>query len=96
MARQNLEAVVNNAAESVETMQMAFEKAMAACPDAVSEHHYTVSGMGIHLRIVGQKLQQEITPPFEHLKNSSPAGKPGLTIDVWDQEESGINGIPGM
>ncbi len=79
----------------MKAMQAAFEEAMAACPDAVSEHHYAVAGIGIRLRIAGRGLAEEITPPFDHLKSGAPAGKPGLTIDVWDQEETGVEGIPG-
>ncbi len=68
---------------------------MAACPDAVSEHHYAVAGTCVRLRIAGRRLAEEITPPFDHLRSGAPAGKPGLTIDVWDQEETGVEGIPG-
>ncbi len=38
----------------MKAMQAAFEEAMAACPDAVSEHHYAVAGIGIRLRITGR------------------------------------------
>ncbi len=75
-------------------MQAAFEDAMAARIEAVSEHHCTVAGIGIRLRIAGRRLAEEITPPFDHLRSGAPAGKPGLTIDVWDQEETGVEGIP--
>ncbi len=68
---------------------------MAARTEAVSEHHYTVAGIGVRLRIAGRVLAEEITPPFDHLKSGASAGKPGLTIDVWDQEETGVEGIPG-
>ena len=76
-------------------MQAAFEDAMAARVEAFSEHHCTVAGIGIRLRIAGRRLAEEITPPFDHLRSGAPAGKPGLTIDVWDQEETGVEGIPG-
>ena len=79
----------------MKAMQAAFEDAMAARPDAVSEHHRTVAGIGIRLRIAGRRLAEEIMPPFDHLKGGAPAGKPGLTIDVWDQEETGVEGISG-
>ncbi len=79
----------------MKAMQAAFEKAMAACPDAVSEHHYAVADTCIRLRIVGRGLAQGVTPPFDHLKDGVPAGKPGLTIDLWNQEETGVKGIPG-
>ncbi len=68
---------------------------MDARIEAVSEHHCTVAGIGIRLHIAGHRLAEEITPPFDHLMSGAPAGKPGFTIDVWDQEETGVEGIPG-
>lgn len=90
-----MKAAAPNDEEAVKAMQAAFEDAMAARIEAVSEHHCTVAGIGIRLRIAGRRLAEEITPPFDHLRSGAPAGKPGLTIDVWDQEETGVEGIPG-
>lgn len=90
-----MNAVAKNDGKAVKAMQAAFEEAMAACPDAVSEHHYAFAGTCVRLRIAGRGLAQGITPPFDHLKGGVPARKPGLTIDVWNQEETGVKGIPG-
>ncbi len=81
--------------DAVKALQAGFEKAVTACPDAVSEHHYAVADTCVRLRIVGRGLAQGITPPFDHLKDGVPAGKPGLTIDLWNQEETGVKGISG-
>jgi hypothetical protein len=80
--------------ETLKVMQADFESAMAARPDALSEHLYVVAGTSVRLRIVGRGLAQEVTPPFDHLKGSVPAGNPGLTIDIWSQEETGVKGMP--
>lgn len=73
-------------------MQAAFDHAAATCPDAVSEGNFSVCGTDIRLRIVGRRLTEEITPPLQHLKFSDSACKPDVTIDVWDQVETGVPG----
>lgn len=73
-------------------MQAAFNNALVTCPRAISEHYYTVSNLCIRLRIVGRTIAQELTPPFEHLENAAAGKKPDLTVDVWDQQETGVKG----
>jgi hypothetical protein len=82
-----------NDLETLKDMQAAFERARAARPDAASEHRYVVAGNGVRLRIVGRELAQEITPALEHMKNGATSGTFGLTIDIWDQKETGVGDI---
>jgi hypothetical protein len=82
-----------NDLETLKDMQAAFERARAARPDAASEHRYVVAGNGVRLRIVGRELAQEITPALEHMKNGATSGQFGLTIDIWDQMETGVGDI---
>jgi hypothetical protein len=86
--------VADNAKNSFEAMQQAFDQAAALKPHAVSEYHLRVAGLAIHMRTVGISLAAEMTPPWAPFESPEGAQKPDLTIDIWDQDETGVAGTP--
>lgn len=82
----------NNVKGSFEAMQLAFERAAALKPKAVNEYHLCIAGLAIHLRTVGAHLAAEMTPPWTPFKSCRARPKPDLTIDIWDQNETGVAG----
>lgn len=83
-----------NGADAIAAMQTAFDRAAATCAHAVGECNFSVCGASVRLRMVGRRLAEEITPPFAHLRCSEPTAKADVTIDVWDQVETGVSGRP--
>lgn len=82
----------NDAKSSLEAMQKAFNQAAALNPSAVSEHHLRIAGLAVHLRTVGVRLAAEMTPPWAPFESSDAGSEPDLTIDIWDQDETGVAG----
>ena len=53
---------------------------------------------GVALERLGRPrplVRQAHQPAPPQLDQAAPVMKPGLTIDVWDQEETGVEGVPG-
>ena len=84
--------VITNAAavRSYTVMQLAFEQAVKRYPDRLYEFHYTFGGYPVRMRIVGHELARFITRPFSHLLAQSDKSIPQLTIDLWDESDTGI------
>lgn len=73
-------------------LQAAFQRAMNARPDALRQSYYTFGGRHVRVRIVGGKLADHLCRPFAHLEtNEKDSPLPRLTIDLWDEEETGIS-----
>lgn len=54
----------------------------------VQERFYSLADRIMRLRVVGAELTQEVFEPFEHLR--TPPDEPFLTIDVWNEDETGV------
>jgi len=76
--------------DSFGAMSEFFEEAVARRPDTVSAHSYVAAGHGVRLRIAGRRFAREVTPSLAHLLSSGPAPARALSIDMWDQEETGV------
>lgn len=73
------------------TMQDAFAVAKGAHPDKIHETYYILAGQGARMRIAGDRLSECIHLPFAHLRTSDMhLPLPHLTIELWDQRETGI------
>ena len=76
---------------ALSALQTAFAQAVNAYPDRLRESYYTFAGHSVRIRIVGRKLAEHLARPLTHLEtdrlNSTAAH---LTIDLWDEEETGI------
>lgn len=78
-------------ASTFSAMQVSFTKVLERNPDSFWESFYLFAGQPVHIRIVGRALAEKITHPFSHLQTTGPALiTPQLTIDLWDENETGI------
>lgn len=90
--RDSAGATVGDGASRFAAMQAAFQRATNACPDTLRESCYTFAGHPVRVRIIGQKLADEFNRPFAHLeRKGKPSPVPHLTIDLCDEEETGIS-----
>ena len=79
-------------ATAFRVMQAAFQKALEKNPDSFRESFYTFAGQSVRIRIIGRTLANNITQPFSHLQTARSASPtPQLTIDLWDENETGIH-----
>jgi hypothetical protein len=47
----------------------------------------------VRFRIVGSELAAAVSRPFEHLRSGTgPSGLPDLSVDLWDEEATGVAG----
>jgi hypothetical protein len=78
-------------------LDAAFEDATGRRPDVVREADYTFAGQPVRVRTVGCVLADHLTRPFAHLRAcGSATTPPALTIDVWDESETGVARPPSM
>ena len=67
-------------------------KALEKTPKSFSESFYTFAGQSVRFRIIGSDLAKHLTAPFSHLQtNGSVPLFPQLTIDLWDENATGIS-----
>ena len=72
-------------------MRGGFEQAAACNPESVRETFYTFGGQTVRMRVVGRELADHVCRPFSHLLTGAPvSAAPELTIDLWDENETGI------
>lgn len=89
------ESVPNQALEgSTESFWRAarsFQRAARTRPDLLRESHYRFGNRPVRMRVVGRTLAQHLADAFAHLRTAALEGQtPQLTIDLWDEIESGI------
>lgn len=70
----------------------AFDRAWETRPDLTSESLHHLCGAVLRLRVVGRALARAIRPSLAHLEIAESYAEPALTIDVWDHEETGVEG----
>jgi len=72
-------------------MQESFARVAALTPSGVSDSYYILAGDLVQFRIVGRELARRLPLPFAHLKrNRGIEETPQLTIELWDQAETGV------
>lgn len=72
-------------------MQASFESARSRRPDGFRESYYSIASQSVCLRLVGGRLSEHISRPFAHLQTHAlPSATPQLTVDLWDEEATGI------
>jgi hypothetical protein len=79
------------AAEIVDRVRQASALARRARPGQVCETWYLFAGHCVHLRVVGRDLAAHLQQPFSHLAIANqPDAAADLTIDLWDERETGV------
>lgn len=74
-------------------MRAAFARASREYASQLKETTIVLGGHLVRLRTVGYKVHDRIKRPLAHLETSLPPGKAnsiGLTIELWDELETGI------
>jgi hypothetical protein len=74
-------------------MRAAFARAAQECASQLKETALVLGGQPVRLRTVGSKLHYRIKRPLAHLETSLPrseARSTGLTIELWDEFETGV------
>jgi hypothetical protein len=72
-------------------MVSAFDRALVRHPRGLRESFYTFGGRTVHLRVVGAEMAAHIVRPFAHLQLTPvPGAHADLTIDLWDEQATGI------
>ncbi|MEE8593300.1 MAG: hypothetical protein V3T03_04155 [Candidatus Bipolaricaulota bacterium] len=70
----------------------AFTRAKCACRDKIHEVWYSFGGHAVRVRVIGNRLAERLALPFAHLRcQKSDPSHARLTIDLWDQLETGIS-----
>jgi hypothetical protein len=72
-------------------MQEAWLAAQKANPGKVHESFYLLAGRPVRMRVVGDRLAEHLHLPFVHLAINNPIAPPDLTVDFWDESETGIS-----
>jgi hypothetical protein len=89
-----LAGVSSGAPARVDAMRRAFAEAVGRHPGAVSAHEYAFAGRPVRLRVVGQRLAERTHRAFAHLRRDGGHSPRPLQIDVWDETETGVPGLP--
>ena len=72
-------------------VSIAFDRACQVAPHEVIEHWYTLASHAVRMRVVGRALAAHYDGSFAHLKISSrQAGAARCSIDLWDEQVTGI------
>jgi hypothetical protein len=73
-------------------IEAAFQRAANIRPDQLCESDYMFAGQSVRIRIAGRNLADQFCRPFAHLEtNEQPLPIAHLTIDLWDEEKTGIS-----
>jgi hypothetical protein len=87
------------AAVPPEAEYAAFERAFACAwtsrPDVCATAWLVFAAQPARLRVAGKRLSDVYLRAFSHLRIDEPARGPALTIEVWDEEETGV-GMDGL
>jgi len=82
-----------HAVDLLAVLDAAFARAAERCRSGVRESDYVLAGRRVRLRLAGKTLAQRIAEPFAHVRMTpvqAMAASPCLTIDLWDERETGI------
>ncbi len=82
--------ILDDAERRYRAMSRAFEAAREAPAGGASEFSMLLSGVPARLRIAGRALAARVVRPFRHLEAPHPSPSARLTIDLWDQTETGV------
>lgn len=73
-----------------EAMKKSFAQAVRTQPLMASESYYTLADKTVKMNIVGKNLTEKINLPFAHLTTENTGSiTPLLTIQLWDEHETG-------
>lgn len=71
-----------------------FVAALARHPGSLREERYVFAGRPVRLRVVGAEMAMRTHRAFAHLRCTGDLRSPALRIDLWDETETAIPGLP--
>lgn len=73
-------------------LQQRFHRAESEQPERVFESLYVLAGQVVRFRVVGHRLAEFMEMAFAHVRfKEEDAWAPGLTIELWDESDTGIS-----
>ena len=73
-------------------MRGAFEQALSNQPERIHESWYGFARYSVLIRVVGRSLAKYTIEPFAHLQTGETLSDvPALTIELWDESETGVS-----
>ncbi len=79
-----------DAEDRYRAMSVAFDRACAQAAEPDPPFEFCLSGIPARLRVAGSTLRERVVRPFRHLAQPWTAGASGLTIDLWDETQTGV------
>lgn len=70
------------------SLDPAFKQAVGRSPGSLVENHYRVAGHTVLVRVAGRQQAADIDKALSHLRSDAGAA-PELTIEIWDDAETG-------
>lgn len=80
--------------ERLDALRSGFLTALARHPGQVRDERYVFAGRPVRLRVVGGGLALRTHRAFAHLRRTDDPTPPVLTIDLWDETETAVAGLP--
>jgi len=79
-----------SAFRQLQAMKSTFARVLEAHPQSGHELWYAFAGQSVRMRVVGSDMVKAISQPLSHLQLKTPASAAQLSIDLWDEVETGI------
>jgi hypothetical protein len=76
--------------QQFQAMKSRFEQTLDAHPRSARELWYTFAGQAVRMRVVGCEMTKTISQPLSHLRETEPASIAQLSVDLWDEAETGV------
>jgi hypothetical protein len=86
----NLVVTSESAFKQYQAMTAEFEHALKAHPQNSREFWFAFAGQSVRMRVVGCEMAKTISQPLSHLQLKQPASAAQLSLDLWDEDETGI------
>lgn len=84
------EKAYEDGAAATRALRAQFGLALQTRPELVHESDYLFGGQAVRFHIAGRALARLVHQPFEHLAVDNRSDLPQLTIELWDEQETGI------
>jgi hypothetical protein len=78
--------------QPIELFDTAFDASRQALQSsgAILEKNFRIAGLPVRIRFAGPAMQPHLFPALSHLEVAQPEVSPGLVVNVWDCESSGV------
>lgn len=81
--------------DDLSDLEAGFARAWESRPNERRERWFTFADHPIRIRVAGAGLADDIFRAFSHLEREPDEAGPALTVDLWDEGETGV-GVEGL